>query len=466
VGADRPVWGRTLLASVDDGARRDIEAVLAAADASAAFRSWMDRYAAAELARSCDGIIDAHEFGGHLRPLFARILVESDDTFIAHCFDLFRIRRRWSMQHLHHGYCDGHEVHHQPETFLYFQIPLLDLTGDAEVLESVEDVASVAGNWADGVPDWYDWGQHGFRSTWLGSREVHASHPDDYQEANHWRIISIVLAAHRQDAGGGRYLELARDYAARWVAHIEQCIDAGRTINMQILPVGGTLVEMGHAGVRRDAVPAGVYQVFYRLTAANTAYDVGQGLQDVCRLTGDERCLDAAAAVLRQYREHIDPRTGRWPVLCSQGQWDSGLTLQPGRLPVVHGSSLLARLALRQYVLQPDPALRRDVLQWADAAMAGDEASDAAASDLLLTAFMLSGDERYRAEACRRLTSGLIAVFGNADRYHCCSGTSREGYGARLDMPWLVAAGLVEGGTRGSWPFGAPQDGTLPGGAA
>lgn len=452
--ADRPVWERTLLNSVGDGARLNVESVLSTGSARETFLHWMDRYAAAELARPCEDIVDAHEFGGHLRPLFARQQARPDSAFLSHCLGLFRLRRAWAKEHLHHGYCDGHEVHHQPETFLYFQIPLLDCTGDAEVLASIEDVASMAGNWAEGIPEWYDWKRHGFRSTWLGSREVHASHPDDYQEANHWRVISIVLAAHRHGAGGGRYLELACDYAERWIAHITQCVDAGETINMQILPAGGTLVEMGHAGVRKEAIPTGVYQVFYRLTAANTAYDVGQGLQDVYRLTGDDRCLDAAAAILRQYREHLDPRTGRWPVCCSQGRWGLGLALKPDQMPVGHGSSLLARLALRQLALQSDATLQQDLLRWADAAMVGDEALDGGTADLLLCAFIASGNERYRMEGIRRLTAGLAAVFGNADHYHCCSTNNREGYGYHLDLPWLTEAGLVESGTRGSWPFG------------
>jgi len=454
------VWEKALLSSVSDAVRPRVREALSARSAEAArdmFRHWLGRYCEVELARPCEGIAGAHEFGGHLRPLFARPGACRDEAFIAHCLELFAIRRRWAGANLHHGYCDGHEVHHEPETFLYFQIPLLDMTGNEEVLASVEDVAAMAGNWAEGIPDWYDWEAHGFRSTWLGSREVRARHPDDYQEANHWRIVAIVLAAHRQGAGAGRYLELARDYAERWAAHVERRRGSGRPISMQILPEGGVLREMGHAGVRQERIPEGVYVVFYRQVAPNTAFDVGQGLQDVFRLTGDERFLDAAGAVIDQFRDHADPATGRWAVACSQDEWTVDAPWSGEAPPLGHPSSLLARLVLRQEALQPCPERRRDLTRWAEAVFEGDQPLDAGAGTLLLAASVLTGDERFRTEGRRRLTAGLAAVFDNADGYHCCSGLTRPGYGFNLDLPWLIDANQVEGGTRGSWPLPWPE---------
>ena len=51
-------------------------------------------------------------------------------------------------------------------------------------IASVEDFAHHLGNWVDGVPDWYDWKTHNFRSTWLGTREIRGFQPYDYQEAS------------------------------------------------------------------------------------------------------------------------------------------------------------------------------------------------------------------------------------------------------------------------------------------
>lgn len=452
---EESVWDKALPSSVTDKVAQDVREILSArspSEARSIFEHWMDRYAEAEMARPCEDIVNAHEYGGHLRPLFARHRIRPSEEFLAHCRKLFSVRRRWARENLYHGYCNGHEVHHEPETFLYFQIPLLDLMGDPEVLAAVEDVASMAGNWAEGVPDWYDWEAHGFRSVWLGSREVRASHPDDYQEANHWRIISTVLAAHRHGAGDGRYLELATDYAERWLKHIERCLADGKPVSMQILPEGAKIMEMGHAGDDPPKTPAGVYPVFYSLTASNTAFDVGQGLQDVYRLTGEERFLSAAGDIIDQFRGNADPSSGRWPVACSGGAWTTRLEWSGEKPPMAQWVGLLSELVLRQESLRPDPGRRRDFLRWAEAVLSGSEPRDAGSSILLFVAFMLSGDERFRTEGYRRLACGLATVFDN-DSYHCCNVITRAGFGSQLVMPWLAEAGLAENGTRGSWPM-------------
>ena len=69
---ERTTWQQALLSCVDAATQRRLEPVLDAdsPDAvQAAFTHWMDRYRAAELARPCDAVVGAHEFGGHLRPL-------------------------------------------------------------------------------------------------------------------------------------------------------------------------------------------------------------------------------------------------------------------------------------------------------------------------------------------------------------------------------------------------------------
>ena len=73
-------------------------------------------------------------------------------------------RLAYARDNLFHGYVDGHEVHHEPETFLYFQSPFMHLMGAPEAVSSVENFAHHVGNWVPGVPDWYDWEAHGFRT--------------------------------------------------------------------------------------------------------------------------------------------------------------------------------------------------------------------------------------------------------------------------------------------------------------
>ena len=137
---------------------------------------------------------------------------------------------------------------HEPETFLYLQAPFMHLTGDPKAVSSVEDFAHHVGNWAEGVPEWYDWETHGFRSTWLGTREVRNVPPFDYQEANHFRFTASGLAAY-VGTGDARYLEVAEDYADRWCTHIETYAARGEPIPCSILPEGARRQEMGYGRI-------------------------------------------------------------------------------------------------------------------------------------------------------------------------------------------------------------------------
>ena len=143
----------------------------------------------------------------------------------------------------------------------------------------------------------------------------------------------------------------------------------------------------------------------------------------------------------------------RWPVSCSQGRWDFELEWSRPEPPIVHGCILPAALTLRQEALDPNPERRQALVRWAEAALAGTEVPDGGTAPLLLAAYLLTGDARFRTEGLRRLTAGLVAVFDHHETYHCCSSYTREGYGMLLELPWLVDAGLVENGTRGSWPL-------------
>ena len=455
----RRICEQALLDSAPPGARPYVEAALDLStikEGRAGFREDLERYRDVELARPCGELVDAHEFGGHLRPLFALFHATGDTILIEAALALFHLRRQWVERELSHGYVDCNEVHHDPETFLYFQIPLLDATGDPDVLRAVEQVADLAVNAVPGAPAWYDWETHGFRSTYLGSKEVRDHHPYDYQEANHFRIVSIVLAAYRHD-GRQRYLDLARDYAGRWDEHVRERHAAGGPIWMQILPEGGRAEELGYGGGLRDEPPEGVYRIFYRRVASNTAFDVCQGLQDVYRITSEERFLEAAGLVLEQFRSNRDPDSGRWPAFFSEGKWVHRTDVEPGALPIGNASTLLVRAALRQIALDPSRAAwRDDVVSWAEAVLEGDDPRDICMTDLLFGAGSLSGREAFFLDAYRRLNAGFAAAFGD-EVPHCCNAGRRVGYGMFLETPLLLDQGLVEGGTRGSWPFAWPK---------
>jgi len=445
------------LDAAPEAARQEMESALAAttaAQARAVFARRLGMYRRVEENRDPFTFLHLHECGGHLRPLFALWRLEKDESIIQNALKVSILRRQWAAANLFRNYPDCNEVHHDPETFLYFQIPLLDITGEAGLTKSITDVADMAGNWAEGVPAWYDWETHGFRSTRLGSRRVEAEWPHDYQEANHFRIISIALAAYRH-ARQDRYLELAVDYADRWRRHIAQCRAAGEPVVMQILPPGATAVEMGHGGALLKQPEPGQYMTFYTRVASNTAYDVIQGLQDVARLSGENRFLDAAGEALAQFRENRDPATGRWPHSWSGGEWR---TSSNGGKPPLAGDSntFLARAALRQAALRPEDAgLRDDLAQWAESALQGREPFEFAMNGLLFAGWAVTGREDFLAAGYRRLAAGMALTFSHPE-YHICGATTRPGYGLHVEWPLTLEAGYVDNGTRGSWPLRWP----------
>jgi len=445
------------LDAAPDDARPDAQAALNAASADQAREVFMRRlevYRRVEEARDPGSYIHLHECGGHLRPLLALWRLTKDDSILQHAIKVSILRRKWAQENLFRNYPDCNEVHHDPETFLYFQIPLLDITGEAGLMKSITDVADMAGDWAEGVPAWYDWETHGFRSTQLGSRRVEAQWPHDYQEANHFRIISIVLAAYRH-ARQDRYLELAVDYADRWRRHIAQCRKASQPVVMQILPPGAEAVEMGHGGALLKQPEPGQYMTFYTRVASNTAYDVIQGLQDVYRLSGQERFLDAAGEVLAQFRENRDRATGRWPHSWSGDEWRAGPPA--GRVSFAGDSNaFLARVALRQAALRPeDSGLREDLAAWAETALQGGESFEFAMNGLLFVGWAVTGREEFLAAGYRRLAAGMALTFSDPE-YHICGARTRPGYGLHVEWPLTLEAGSVDNGTRGSWPLRWP----------
>ena len=442
-----------LLKGIGPEVRPKVEEALAAKsleEAKKLFDARLADYAEAELARPCDDFLTNHEFGGHLRPLFALHRRKHDGAFLDRCMELFRARRQWVTQNRYHGYGDCEEVHHEPETFSFFQIPLLNATGDSEVLSAIEDVAEHMGNWVQGTPDWYDWQEHGFRSTWMGTREVKAHHPFDYQEADHWQLISMALAVYRHGAGQ-RYLDLALDYANRWAKHIEQCTEGGRPIPMQILPDGAVAEEMGYAGRIAESPPPGHYQVFYFRVAPNTTHNVVKGLQDVFRLTGEARLLDAAGLALSQCREHRDRQSGRWAFLLRRDRWmTQDERFREGLDALVAWSGGVVRGVLRQLALRPDPELRRDLVAWAEAVLVGDDPVDVGMVPLLFGAFTLTRREEFLAEGYRCLCAGMAATYPET-RYHCSNPTTRVGYGSSIETALSCDQGLAPDSAYGSW---------------
>ena len=128
----------------------------------------------------------------------------------------------WAEDGFYHGYYPEGEAHHQIETFIEFFCYFWPLGVDRErEVAFLEDAAEHVGNWADGVPDWYDWEAHRMRSWFLGSRVVKDAPPFNYESDDNARFIKLALNAFLA-TGKDRYLEWACDYGDTWARRIQE----------------------------------------------------------------------------------------------------------------------------------------------------------------------------------------------------------------------------------------------------
>lgn len=195
--------------------------------------------------------------------------------------------REWARTNLHHGYYPRAEVHHGPENFLYFQCRFGALDPEDPVgREIVDDVVHHVGNWASGVPDWFDWERRLFRSVFLGTRDADPGPCGDINIPEHFRFVLLALAAYRL-TGRRCYLDWAEAYTSRWLEAFGE--DSG--IPIAVGPgLAAAEVEERYALVRDSflrAAPSDTGREVVRLEAhaANGTIDA---LIDLFHLTGKE----------------------------------------------------------------------------------------------------------------------------------------------------------------------------------
>jgi len=416
-----------------------------------AFLARIDAYVEDELPRPAEHLIDSHEAGGAWRIGFPHYHAGGDQRIVEHMARVMAARRAYADAKFYHGFPDEAEVHHEIETFIYFQIPLafLGLQGSEAALASVEDVAHHTGNWVGGIPDWYDWATQGFRSTWLGTRRVRAEPPFDYQEANHFRFLATALAVYtltKQE----RYLLLAVGYADRWCAHIEERATAGGPITCAILPPGALTEELGHAGKATDTSR---YQVFYSTVAPNTAYEVAGGLLDMYRLTGNRRYLTCSRAMLDQFFAH--GRDGRPALRYQDGAWQHEAR-EPGvpfgvRAAVSQNGAMLARPAIRHDLVTGEARYREAILAWARAIDERSVPADQIATDVLVGAHYYTGDAAWLARAYA-MDLRTWAVVEQDPSPHMCNSQGRYGSKFLFEFSYQPILGGSDWGTRAGLP--------------
>ncbi len=422
-------------------------------DLQTAFLDRMDAYAQAEIARGADHLIAFHEAGGHWRIAFPHLQVRPNPETSAHLGRVMAARQEFVDAHYHRGYPDECEVHHDVETFLYFQIPLFHRgeAGSEAALKSIRTVADHCLNRSADVPPWYDWRTHGFVSTWLGTRRVRNRPPFDYQEANHFRFVDLCTNAY-VGCGEPAYLELAEDYAARWCSHIEAQPGDG-PIPCQILPKGALVEELGKAGA---ATREDVYQIFYATAAPNTTYDVAMSLLDLYAITGKVRYLTNFTHLLDPFFVH--GQAGRPAHRFSHGAWEQP-ALGPSAELKDHLSQIgvfFSRMALRHDRLTGTNRYRDAMINWACAIAEEEHAIDQSVCDVLVAAHHYTGDTQWLHRAYAMglriwavCEDNMGAHGGNGAN---CNATTRYGSEFLLESLYLPLLGVCDWGTRGNLP--------------
>ena len=418
-----------------------------------AFLREIDDYIAGELAKPAEDNIGVHEAGGQWRIAFPHLKLRPDTALTDHLRRTMELRKAFTDAKYYHGYPDAAEVHHEIETYLYFQMPLvrLGMPGAEVAIESIEDVAHHIGNWADGVPEWYDWSSHGFRSTWLGTREVRCEPPYDYQEANHFRFIEAALTAFL-GTGRERYLDLCQDYAGRWCDHIETLAKAGQPIRCSILPSHVEAEEMGYSGSQRDETKT--YKVFYNTVSANTAYDIAAALLDLYWVTGHDRYLTASRLMMDQFYAH--GANGRPAHAFSDGKWVlpdkvADASNAHSYLRMMQFGQFLCGLAVKHDLLTGTDTYRQRILDWASQIDETTNVGDQAPMALMAAAHFYDGDPSWLARGYA-MALRVAAVTEAKDGFHQCDSSMRQGSKAMMTALYLPLLGMADTGTRGNLP--------------
>lgn len=107
-----------------EGALRTQEQAGGWAGMQQAFLRMVDEYLESELRKPVEENISAHEAGGQWRIAFPHLAVRRHEGAVRRLQELMLARKRWTDANFYHGYHKCHEVHHEIETFIFFQIPL------------------------------------------------------------------------------------------------------------------------------------------------------------------------------------------------------------------------------------------------------------------------------------------------------------------------------------------------------
>ncbi len=415
-----------------------------------AFEDTIDQYLDVEIQKPLGENIHMHEAGGQFRVAFPHQLVRARKDVYDYMQAMMEARKAFTDENQYHGYVDCHEVHHEIETYLYYQNPLVyyQFPGHETALSSVLDVAEHTGSWVADVPAWYNWENHGFVSVYLGTRGVKNFPPHDYQEANHFRFLDEAILAWLYTKEP-RYMELVRDYCDRWCDHIEKGPEHG-PITCQILPENVQSVEMNHAGVFQKA-QEGTYQIFYATVAENTLFDIASTLMDVYAITGEGRYLAAAEKMMDQF--YFNGNGVRPATSFAGGEWRiAGMkprTPDPKADPNApeidirrfsSGGGFLPRLAVRHTMRTGSLKYKEAILRWAADIDENTNKYDQMTAALFVAAHFYDGSARWL-ERAYQMALRYSATTEGDDQFHQCAAFTRQGSKYGVDVLYTPILG-------------------------
>lgn len=418
-------------------------------DRSAAWREAYDGLAA-EIARWIGGAIrrnrDLPFAGGHDEcnytaswPTFAAIT--GDPEPMAFCKTLRDQLLAWPG--LYHGFYPNAEwdIEHSVENWTVFMTALAQADpGDEVTLRGIEDVVHHLGNFADGVPAWFDWDRRRFVSEWVGTRAVRTQPPWNFSTYWDARASELALAYHDL-SGEGRYLEFAAAFAGGWAAHFlaQEGLGYWLMLDADVCDREGFRAAYGE------------YPADFHARNIGWVPEIMRHMVHVFSRVGGEELRAASVKVIELGPAAIAAQTGREP---DTWQWKQAYQRATGDLrwaaDVAAGEAALvaqARAAAQQPL--PEIVLLEGLAPYPARKYARRDEGGALVEitgpgpEALMDAWALSGDEALGVYAMERAARELhlAATTLRDGREHGCNGRYIHGAGATAVSVFAAANG-------------------------
>lgn len=180
---------------------------------------WLSAVMDEHLHRDWQGIHDE----GTFLTAWAGYHAYTQDARVRHlASNLFDKWEHWARSHFLHGYHPRQEVHHGTEHFIIFLDWLRQIAPDHDrVREALDDGAHHAGNWAEGMPVWFNWDACRYVSYSLGTETVG---DEGFNFVDHMRMLHLAMAGWHA-TGHQHYLSLCEAYGTVWARAIRDLPD-------------------------------------------------------------------------------------------------------------------------------------------------------------------------------------------------------------------------------------------------